>query len=97
MKFAAVIEYTPDKDKIAAVRPDHRRYLNRLYDEGRLLLAGPFEDDSGACLVYEADSLQQVEDWLRADPFAQQGVFVRWDIRPWRLVFINQLTPTRPA
>ena len=30
MKFAAVIEYIQDKDKIAAIRPVHRQYLASL-------------------------------------------------------------------
>ncbi len=97
MRFAALITYTTDNAQIAAVRPAHREYLNRLYDEGRLVLAGPFEDDSGACIVYEAESAEQVESWLRADPFCVHGVFVRWDIRPWRIVFVNHLPMTRPS
>lgn len=97
MKLAATIEYTPDKGRITSVRPAHRQYLSQLYDRGRLLLAGPFEDDSGALIVYEAESIEAAEALLRDDPFCREGVFVRWDIRPWRLVFINNLVPTKPS
>jgi len=27
---------------------------------------------------------------VREDPFARQGVFLSWEIRPWNVVFINQ-------
>jgi uncharacterized protein YciI len=30
MKFAAIIEYTTDRDKIQSVRPVHRQYLAQL-------------------------------------------------------------------
>ena len=34
MKFAALIEYTPDKAKIAATRPEHRDYLKNVLESG---------------------------------------------------------------
>ena len=89
MKFAAVIDYTSDKDLIAATRPTHRQYLTALLNEGKLLSAGPFTDDSGALIVYEADTLEQAEQYLKADPFCTAGVFLKWTLRPWRVVFGN--------
>jgi uncharacterized protein YciI len=59
MKFAAVIEYTQNQAKIAEVRPAHRVYLTNLLQTGRLAAAGPFTDDSGALIVYEADTPEQ--------------------------------------
>jgi uncharacterized protein YciI len=97
MKVAAVIEYTTDKDKTAAVRPAHRNYLAQLYDNGQLVLAGPFADDSGALIVYEVNSVSEAEKLLQEDPFCREGVFVRWTLQPWRLVFVNQLSPTKPV
>jgi uncharacterized protein YciI len=90
MKFAAVIEYTPDKAKIAEFRPPHREYQKVLKQEGKVALAGPLADDSGGIIVYEAASKQDVEDWIRADPFATGGVFVSWVIHPWNLILANR-------
>jgi len=90
MKFAAVIEYTPDKAKIAELRPPHREYQRGLKSEGKVALAGPLVDDSGGIIVYEADSKEDVEQWIRADPFAKGGVFVSWEIHPWNLILANR-------
>ncbi len=90
MKFAALIEYTPDKAKIAEVRPAHREYLTGLLKSGKLALAGPFTDDSGAFIVYETETSEQAEATLKADPFCQRGVFVRWTIRQWKVVFASR-------
>lgn len=87
MKYAAVIEYTPDKAKIEQVRPAHRKYLTSLLQQGKLAAAGPFTDDSGALIVYEADTPEQADALLKSDPFHNGGVFVRWTIRPWKTVF----------
>lgn len=90
MKFAALIEYTSDKEKIAAVRPEHRRYLSELIATGRLAISGPTLDDWGAIIVYEAENQEQAENLLRADPFHAAGVFVRWTWRPWNPIFGNK-------
>jgi uncharacterized protein YciI len=94
VKYAAVIEYIQDKDKVEAVRPTHRAYLTSLLQKGQLFAAGPFEDGFGALIVYEADSPAAAEALIAADPFHAAGVFVRWTVRPWKVVFLNpQLGP----
>lgn len=89
MKFAAIIEYTTDTAKIAAARPAHREYLKTLLDSGRLAISGPFTDDRGGILVYEANSVEEVEGMLRDDPFTKAGVFEKVQIREWRVVMAN--------
>jgi uncharacterized protein len=89
MKFAALIEYTPDKAKIAAVRPAHREYLKKVLDSGHLVMSGPFAGDEAGLLVYEAGSAEETEAIIRDDPFAREGVFVSWKIREWRVVMVN--------
>jgi len=89
MKFAAIIEYTTDTARIAATRPAHREYLKTLLDSGRLAISGPFADDRGGILVYEATSAEEVEKMLRDDPFTRAGVFEKWQIREWRVVMAN--------
>jgi uncharacterized protein YciI len=90
MKFASVITYIQDKAKIAELRPTHRQYLTRLKDAGQLAAAGPFTDDSGALIVYEAATKEQAEQLLQGDPFHAAGVFVRWDLRPWNPAIVNR-------
>jgi len=89
VKFAAVIEYIQDKDKVEQLRPLHRQYLRDLLAKGQLFSAGPFDDGFGALIVYEAETLEQAESLLRGDPFHAAGVFVEWKIRPWKVVMGN--------
>jgi len=89
MKFAAIIEYTTDKSKITQLRPTHREYLMGLRKAGKAVMVGPFTDDSGGLLIYEAESKEEVERMIREDPFGQGGVFVSWNIRPWNIVWVN--------
>jgi uncharacterized protein YciI len=90
MKFAAIIDYTSDKEKIAQVRPLHRQYLTGLRERGQLAAAGPFTDDGGALIIYEAATKEEAEKLLQADPFQQQGIFQRIQLRPWNAVMANR-------
>ena len=90
MKFAAIIEYIRDKDKIAQVRPIHRQYLATLKQNGQLAAAGPLTDDSGALIIYEAATEEEALAMLQGDPFHQNGIFVSWKLRPWNPVMANR-------
>ena len=90
MKYAAIIEYSSDKAKIQSIRPTHRQYLATLRERGQLAISGPFTDDSGALIVYEAASREEAEALLKADPFAQNGIFLSYVLRPWNPVLVNR-------
>jgi uncharacterized protein len=89
MKFAAVIEYAQDQAKIAEIRPAHRQYLAGLRERGQLAVSGPFTDDSGALIIYEAASREEAERLLQGDPFHKNGIFLKYQIRPWSPVIGN--------
>ena len=61
MTFAVVLEYDPTDPKIAEFRPAHRAYLGGLKDEGKLVLSGPFGENAGGLVVYEAPSLEATQ------------------------------------
>ncbi len=90
MIYAAICKYTPDASLIAKVRPSHREYLTGLQSRDKLVISGPFVDDTGGLLVYEGDSAQEVDKLVREDPFAINGIFLSWEIRPWNVVFRNK-------
>lgn len=79
-----------------SARPAHLERLNRLRNEGRLLLAGPFpaidaEDPgvagfSGSLIVAEFDDLDAAKTWADADPYVAAGVYSQVDVRPFRKV-----------
>ena len=90
MKFAAIIEYAQDKAKIQSIRPVHRQYLTGLRERGQLAASGPFTDDSGALIIYEAATAEEAEKLIQGDPFCQNGIFLKWQVRPWNPVIANR-------
>lgn len=90
MKFAAIIEYLQDKAKVEEIRPVHRQYLLGLKEKGQLAAAGPLTDGSGALIIYEAETKEDAEKLIQADPFCKNGIFLKWQLRPWNPVFANR-------
>lgn len=87
------------KDSLAlrkGARPDHIARLNRLKDEGRLLLAGPHPAiDSeepgeagftGSLVVAEFPSLDAARTWADEDPYMHAGVYASVTVKPFKPV-----------
>ena len=84
-RFALLYRYS-DQDLRTQVRPRHLAHLERLHEEGTLVSAGPFEDGSGALVVYEAADEAEARALVDADPYAVEGVMADPVLRAWRVV-----------
>ena len=95
--YAIVGEDVPGSlDQRLAVRPAHLERLERLRDEGRLLLAGPFPaidspdpgpaGFSGSLIVAAFDSLEAARAWAAADPYVAAGVYDQVSVKPFKRV-----------
>lgn len=76
------LAFEGDSRRRLAARPAHRARLAQLHADGDLVLAGPWDDDSGAMLVFRTDErgLQRILD---ADPYyTTPGVTVA-SVRRW--------------
>ncbi|HWK79231.1 MAG TPA: YciI family protein [Thermomicrobiales bacterium] len=85
--FVVTLEFTDDIDRRLEVRPRHREYLKSMLAQGKLHESGPFADDSGGIVIYEAADVAEVEDILANDPYAPAGIIASRTIREWNLVF----------
>ncbi len=61
--------------------------MDLLDKAGKVLLAGPFTDKAGSLIVLEMASLEEVQAFLKDDPYVTQGVFNRYEIHPFMQVF----------
>jgi len=80
----------------ASARPEHLTRIERLRDDGRLILAGPHPavdaNDpgpagfTGSLIVAEFDSLEDAEQWAATDPFVAAGVYDNVMVKPFKQV-----------
>ncbi len=77
-------------------RPAHIERLQRLIEEGRLILAGPHpaidnEDPgpagfTGSLIIAEFASLEAAEAWAGEDPYLAAGVYRKVAVKPFKQV-----------
>ncbi|MBO2448889.1 hypothetical protein J4573_17425 [Actinomadura barringtoniae] len=65
--YALELTFEQTDERLAA-RPAHRQYLSQLHDQGRLVMAGPWSDDSGALLLFDTDE-RGMREIIQSDPY----------------------------
>ncbi len=85
-----VLEYTYVDDYLERrepFRPAHLALAEAAHRGSDLLLAGALDRPAtAALLVFSADDVSVVEDFVRKDPYVANGVVLEWRIRPWNVV-----------
>ncbi|MET9021544.1 YciI family protein [Actinopolymorpha sp. NPDC004070] len=75
------LSFTATSERLAA-RPAHRLLLQRLHEDGRLVAAGPWADDTGALLVFDSER-KEVDRLLELDPYYRTSGVEVLTIREW--------------
>ena len=84
-KFIALLTFGDEEQRLAT-RPRHREYLRILLDRGQLVASGPFADDSGALLIYEAADEAEARALLAADPYNEGQILAGVELKQWNRV-----------
>ncbi|HEV2529814.1 MAG TPA: YciI family protein [Thermomicrobiales bacterium] len=94
--FAVWAQFTNHEERLK-MRPTHRVYLAELLDKGKLVSSGPFKDDTGALLIYEAADEAEVRQLMADDPYATVGAIGSCEIKEWNRVFAQPTEEIRPS
>jgi uncharacterized protein YciI len=74
MFHVLTLTYVREPDAVDRVRPDHRAWIQREVEAGRLLLAGQQESKKGGVLITADISSEDAEALAAQDPYSQAGV-----------------------
>jgi uncharacterized protein len=85
-RFVLEIKFKDDEKRLQ-VRPAHRAFLAERLAERKLVTAGPWADDSGALLVFEAGSEAELRELLTTDPYRIANVYDEVSLREWQPIF----------
>ena len=83
--YAVTYRYADNPEVIAEHRPVHREYIATLLGVGGLIASGRTDggETPSALLLFQADSVEEVETLLDADPFWALGVIEKREIMEW--------------
>jgi uncharacterized protein len=82
--FAIMLSKVSGRDTGIDIIARHIEYLRKLDDDGKLVLAGPFEDFPGGMVVVRAESSDAARRIAESDPFVVGGVRT-FEVRTWIL------------
>ncbi|BBF76469.1 MAG TPA: hypothetical protein DIT34_10285 [Acinetobacter ursingii] len=82
-------------EKRLAVRPQHLERLQKLDDEGRLIVAGAMPKDPtnpqagfyGSTIIVDFDSREALDTWLKDEPFLLEGIYANIEVKPFNKAF----------
>ncbi|WP_400162338.1 YciI family protein [Brevibacillus sp. TJ4] len=81
MLYVAMLHIV-DEEKNQKFRPAHLEYINELYKQGKVVMAGPFTDKKGGMAIYKADSYEEAYKMAAADPVIVEGARTL-EVREW--------------
>jgi uncharacterized protein len=88
-----------EQDSLTAskIQAEHMDNINRLYNEGKLKVAGPFGDNGEwlGIFIFDSPTKKEVIDLLQSDPAIQAGRLT-YDIRPWWTSPTGSFAPGKP-
>jgi uncharacterized protein YciI len=91
--FVAISSAGPNRDASKGTREqpfwdEHAEFIDKLVDEGFILMGGPLVDEGGALLIVNAEDENEVREKIKNDPWYEQGILKLESIRH-RQIFID--------
>jgi uncharacterized protein YciI len=71
---------------------EHAAFMDRLFDEGWIELAGPYADSSRALIIVRARDPEEAAALFRTDPWGEAGILVPGEVVEWT-VFLDSRPP----
>lgn len=65
----------------------HLSLAKEYYEKGILVMGGALANPADkALLVFKCEDKNTIEDFVKRDPYVQNGLITSWDIREWAVV-----------
>ena len=82
----------------ASIQKDHLANINRLYNDGKLKVAGPFGDEGKwiGLFIFDCETKEEVEKLVKTDPAVAAGR-LNYEIHPWWTAATGSFIPGKPS
>ena len=77
-------------EKRKPFRQEHLDLLKRELDAKHVVLGGALEDPTDkAVVIWKVQDKKTIEEFVSKDPYVQQGLVSKYEIRSWNVVIEN--------
>lgn len=75
---------------------EHAAFMDRLYEQGRIILAGPYADCSRALVILEAQDAEDALSLLHDDPWVRAGILLPAEAIEWTIFLDSRPSHDHP-
>lgn len=86
IQLTAGENYEKGKPILSQKLKEHGRYMKKIFDEGKMVMAGPFAGNEGALIILYVDSEITATDIMNGDPAIKTKIF-EGKLYRWQLFF----------
>ena len=88
--FVAISSPGPNRDSSKGTREqrfwdEHAAFIDKLVDDGFILMGGPLADEGGSLLILNAEDEHQVRAKLKNDPWFAHGILQLQSVKRWEI------------
>ena len=92
--FVVISSAGPNRDLSKGTREqpfwdEHAAFIDRLVDQGSIFMGGPFVDEGGSLLIFNAEDENEVREKMKNDPWLERGILKQESIKRWQ-IFIDE-------
>lgn len=89
---------TQDSATAAQLQEGHMANITRLYNEGKIKVAGPFGDNGNwrGIFIFDCETEEEVKQLLNSDPAIAAGRLA-YELHPWYTAPIGSFVPGKPG
>jgi len=89
--YALIYHYVDDyMTRRGQFRDEHLRLATASNKSGEMIVAGAFGDPPDkALLIFKVADKSVIEDFIKKDPYVNNGLVTKWEIRSWTVVIGN--------
>ena len=86
-----------DSATAATIQTGHLANIRKLYNEGKIKVAGPFGEggDWQGLFIFDCETKEEVEKLLQTDPAIAAGRLV-YQVKPWYTIPTGSFVPGKP-
>lgn len=63
----------------------HAAFMDKLFDAGKVMLAGPYADGSGALVIVEGEDENEARHIFDADPWVVADILTAGEVKRWHI------------
>lgn len=82
MYLAAIVRYDAPEEELAKHNAEHRAYMRGFFEQGKLVVAGPFVPRSGGLLIFNVEDRAELDAMLEDEPFHKRGYYTL-EVHEW--------------